>query len=500
MLNNLEILCGVVVTLITFYCYLTARYGFWKRRGVLGPEPVFGFGNILKGMFGKEPLPEFVSRVYNSYKNEPLIGVFLRTVPVLFVKDPDFIKDILIKDFSKFVDRGFLKSEPADPMSNHLFGLEAKRWRPLRTQLSPVFTSGKLKETFRLILECSNHLEGYLGTMVEKGELIDARELAARFTTDVVGSCGFGIEMNALSEQESEFRRIGKEIFCNSLYRVLKTKLHEIEPRLHALLVHLLPWDQATKLFIKITRETLEYREKNNVFRPDFMNILMGLRKHPEKMDIELTHELLAAQAFVFFTAGFETSSTTISNTLYELALNQDIQKKLREEIKQFEVKNGGEWKYETIKEMKYLHKVFQETLRKYPPLVILSRMSTEDYTFNSTKVTIPKGTLLWIPVFAIHRDPDIYPDPEKYDPERFAEDNFKDIQPMHYMPFGHGPRNCIGARFAFYQTKIGLIKILRNNKIDVCPKTPIPYKFNPFAFILTPSTPLYLKMTRIED
>lgn len=101
-----------MVTLITLYCYLTVRYGFWKRRGVPGPEPVFGFGNILKGMFGKESLPEFVSRVYNGYKSEPLIGAFLRTVPVLFVKDPDFIKDVLIKDFSKFVDRGFLKSEP----------------------------------------------------------------------------------------------------------------------------------------------------------------------------------------------------------------------------------------------------------------------------------------------------------------------------------------------------------------------------------------------------
>ena len=171
-------------------------------------------------------------------------------------------------------------------MSNNLFGLEGKRWRPLRTHLSPVFTSGKLKEMFRLILECSNHLETYLVTMVEKGEPINARELAARFTTDVVGSCGFGIEMNSLSVQESEFRQIGKEIFSTSLYRVLKTKLHEIEPRLHALLVHLLPWDKPTKLFIKITSETLEYREKNNVFRPDFMNILMELRKHPEKIDI----------------------------------------------------------------------------------------------------------------------------------------------------------------------------------------------------------------------
>lgn len=96
----------------------------------------------------------------------------------------------------------------------------------------------------------------------------------------------------------------------------------------------------------------------------------------------------------------------------------------------------------------------FTETLRKYPPLVIVSRKSNEDYTFDNTKVTIPRGTLIWIPVYAIHRDPDIYPDPEKFDPERFAEDKIQEIQPMQYMPFGHGPRNCIGTYLAIKKKK----------------------------------------------
>lgn len=73
-----------------------------------------------------------------------------------------------------------------------------------------------------------------------------------------------------------------------------------------------------------------------------------------------MTTTLLAAQAFVFFAAGFETSSTTISNALYELALNPDIQDKLREEINEYDTKNDGEWRYETIKEMVYLDKVFK--------------------------------------------------------------------------------------------------------------------------------------------
>ena len=83
--------------------------------------------------------------------------------------------------------------------------------------------------------------------------------------------------------------------------------------------------------------------------------------------------------------------------------------------------------------------------MRKYPPLAYLSREAADNYTFQSTKVTIPKCTRVWIPVFSIHRDPDIYPDPEKFDPERFSEEAIKARNPMHYLPFGDGPRNCIG-------------------------------------------------------
>ena len=77
--------------------------------------------------------------------------------------------------------------------------------------------------------------------------------------------------------------------------------------------------------------------------------------------------------------------------------------------------------------------------------MAFLFREATSDYTFQSTKVSIPKGSRVWIPIFAIQRDPDNYPDPEKFDPERFSEEAVKARNPMHYLSFGDGPRNCIG-------------------------------------------------------
>lgn len=85
------------------------------------------------------------------------------------------------------------------------------------------------------------------------------------------------------------------------------------------------------------------------------------------------------------------------------------------------------------------------ETLRKYPALTFLMRKALKQYTFPDHNLTVPKGQKIWISVYAIHRDPRIYPDPETFDPERFTEENIKNRNPAHYMPFGDGPRNCIG-------------------------------------------------------
>lgn len=85
------------------------------------------------------------------------------------------------------------------------------------------------------------------------------------------------------------------------------------------------------------------------------------------------------------------------------------------------------------------------ETLRKYPPVLFLMRKSTSSYTFESIKVSIPKDQGIFIPTLAIHWDPDIYPEPETFDPERFSEEVAKSRNPMFYLPFGDGPRNCIG-------------------------------------------------------
>ncbi|XP_076383670.1 cytochrome P450 6A1-like [Megalopta genalis] len=501
MADYLQLFCGIALVFVAVYYYLISSFDFWICRGVPGPDPISVFGNTKDILFGRLQVGVFLRRLYEKYKNEPLIGIFIRRSPNVVVCDMDLIKDVLIKDFSVFDDRGIVFNEKVEPLAQHMFNLEAERWRPLRTRLSPVFTFGEVKQLFHLIMECSEQLEKYLEKLEEKGEPIECREVAARFTTDVIGSCAFGINMNALSNEESEFRRMGKMAFSTSLKNFLKLPFRESLPKLYFFMMSLRPYPYITSFFIRVVSDTIKYREENNVIRPDFVNMLIELKNHPEKLqDVEITDNLLTAQAFGFFLGGFETSSITICHALYEMALNPQMQDKLRAEIKALSKKNNGSFQHDDLKEMKYLDKVFKETLRKYPPGTVLMRKCNREYTFRNTKVTIPKGTGISIPVYALHHDPSIYPNPEVFDPERFNDDAVAARHPMSFLPFGDGPRNCIAARFGTYQTKVGLIKTLENFNFSVCERTMIPYECDPRSIIYSPKRGIYLKISKVKQ
>ena len=173
-----------------------------------------------------------------------------------------------------------------EPLSQHLFSLEPERWRPLRLRLSPIFTSSKLKDMFSLILDCSNILEKYIEKLVSERECIDVREVAGVFTIDVIGSCAFGVDMNAMPKIQRKFREIGREFFGPSLKQLWKNTLREYFPNIYTLLGYVLPTDDTTIFFTKAVLDMIEHRRKNNIVRPDFINTLMDLQDHPEKLSI----------------------------------------------------------------------------------------------------------------------------------------------------------------------------------------------------------------------
>lgn len=141
------------------------------------------------------------------------------------------------------------------------------------------------------------------------------------------------------------------------------------------------------------------------------------------------------------------------------------------------------------------------ETLRKYPTVPILNRECTKEYQIPGTNIVIEKGTAILIPVLGIQNDPKYYADPEQFKPERFLKENMSDKNfiDMPYMPFGEGPRICIGLRLAKMQTKIGLFMMLKNNKFQFAKNTTKIFKFSSKGFVLTPEDGINLKITARE-
>ncbi len=138
------------------------------------------------------------------------------------------------------------------------------------------------------------------------------------------------------------------------------------------------------------------------------------------------------------------------------------------------------------------------EALRKYPPVPSLIRVCTQDYLVPNTEVTLPRGTTVSIPVYGIHHDPDIYPNPETFDPDRFLPDAVQKRHSLSHIPFGDGPRNCIGLRFGLMQTKVGLATILKNFELTPCSRSTNPLVLSTKSLVLAPEGGLWLNVKNI--
>uniref|UniRef100_A0A1B6KEH9 Cytochrome P450 n=1 Tax=Graphocephala atropunctata TaxID=36148 RepID=A0A1B6KEH9_9HEMI len=146
---------------------------------------------------------------------------------------------------------------------------------------------------------------------------------------------------------------------------------------------------------------------------------------------------------------------------------------------------------------MTYMDQIISETLRRYPPFPYLSRCCTEDYRVPESTLRIKKGQEVIIPVYSFHHDPKNFPDPSSFDPERFSPENTKKWHPYAYLPFGEGPRMCIGQKFGLMNVKMAVATLVLDYHLRITPDTDVPLKMTSDSFTTVPSTPLMLIFTR---
>ncbi|XP_070493747.1 probable cytochrome P450 6a13 [Chironomus tepperi] len=489
---NAQVLTLIAVILSIIYLWIKRRFTFWKDRGFMQGHPSFPLGT-LQGVGTSVTSAENLDYYYRKFKGKAhLVGLYNFLSPSLLIIDPKLIKNILVRDFQSFHDRGFYYDKEGDPLSASILTLDGQDWRDRRVKLSPIFTSGKMKMMFEIINDISDKLVRVVSQESQKLDEIEMRSWTQRYTIDNIGNVAFGIEPNCIEVRNSEFelksRRIIESTFFESLQFIFASEFPNLARKLG---VKFLP-KEVSSFFLEAFVDAIKYRENNEIERNDFVKLLLGLK------DVYSIQEL-AAEAFLVFIGGFETSSTLMTFALYELALNPDIQERLREEITAGIEENDGKLTYDLLFGFKYLDMVIQESLRKYPPIPIQFRKATIDYHIPKTKLVIPKGTLIQISSYSVQHDPEYFPDPDKFDPERFNEENIKDVRPFTNLPFGDGPRNCLGMRFGLMQSKMGITKIIKNFIVSPSKKTPIPVKFVPPNPFLAPVGGMWLNLKKIE-
>ncbi|KAI9562840.1 hypothetical protein GHT06_010295 [Daphnia sinensis] len=192
----------------------------------------------------------------------------------------------------------------------------------------------------------------------------------------------------------------------------------------------------------------------------------------------ETIDEIVMAQSTLFMLAGFDTTATTMTNACFQLARNPDVQEALYDIIIK-KMESYDEVCHEMVKDMPYLEMVIQEVLRFYPPLVRVERQCTKDYSYDNGRIKIKKGQIITVPAYALHHMEEYYPDPEKFDPERWTPENKAKRSPYAYMAFGAGPRNCVGMRFAMEELKIAICTMILKFRFFPVTETPEILRFD---------------------
>ncbi|KAH8401698.1 hypothetical protein KR009_007401, partial [Drosophila setifemur] len=489
------------ITLAVWYVH--QNFTYWKRRGIAHDTPSIPAGNT-KGFMKTLHISDIFRNAYEKYKGSegPFVGLYFFFKRFAIVTDIDFAKTVLIREFEKFHDRGVFHNERDDPLTANLVNIEGPKWKTLRQKLTPTFTSGKMKNMFPTVLDVGDEFVRVFDEKIAASQdALEVGDLLARFTADVIGSCAFGLDCHSLRDPTAEFVKMGRVAITERRHGKTMDLLLFGAPKLAEKLRMKASVQKVEDFYMNIIKDTVDYRVKNNVKRNDFMDMLIDMKlkyDNGNKQD-GLTFNEIAAQAFIFFLAGFETSSTTMGFALYELASNQDIQDKLRAEIDEVLAKNNGKLTYDSMREMTYMEKVIDETMRKRPVVGHLIRVATQRYEHSNPKYYIEEGTGVVVPTLAIHYDPEFYPEPEKFIPERFDEDQIQQRPACTFLPFGEGPRNCIGLRFGKMQVVVGMSLLIHNFKFEVHPsKTQIPLKYRNDDILLSAEGGIHLKVTRI--
>ncbi|KAJ0172916.1 hypothetical protein K1T71_011092 [Dendrolimus kikuchii] len=341
----------IIVLIITIVLGKSKRkFAFWKNKGVPYVKPVPIFGNYFQYILQKKYLGQVTQELCQKFPNEPYFGTFYGTEPTLIVQSPEVIKQIFTKDFYYFNGREISNYSTRETITQNIFFTYGDRWKVIRQNVTPLFSSAKMRSIFYLIKKCALELENMLDIETSRSDVQEVRSLMIRYTMDCIGSCAFGIEMNVMQSDSKDniFRIMGDTIFDTSFFSGFKFVARSIWPKIFYALKLRYFSAETDKFFHDMLSNVFKERNYKPSTRNDFIDYVLNFCHYKyvvgdsitnprtgesSKVRLEVDDKFLIGMCVAFFAAGFQTSATTLCFTLCELAKNEEVQKLAHDEI-----------------------------------------------------------------------------------------------------------------------------------------------------------------------
>ncbi|XP_050456470.1 cytochrome P450 4C1-like isoform X1 [Cataglyphis hispanica] len=474
------ILCALFVVLIIPAIISTIYHQYILRQNLKNIPQIgrFPFGvifEILK-LTDHERVFWYAQRMID-FKD----GIFIYWIgmkPLISIFKPEILEIIFPSTVN--IEKGF-PYELLEPwLGKGLLTSTGKQWNHDRKLIGPTFHFGILNQFAVIMSEKAEILTKCLEREIAKNpeKAINIFPFAANVALDIICETAMGVDVHA---QESETK------YTTSIHRTSKLMLDRFIQPWYWMdwLYNMVPsGKEHNSLLNTIHTFTKEVIRKKKIARqsgndsPKSENeddeLDIGKRKgkafldllldQNEKTDMPLTDDELRAQVDTFMFEGHDTTAVAITWTLFLLGNNLEHQEKLHEELEEVFKDSKTPASVKELSQLKYLDRVIKETLRIFPSVPIITRKLAEDVKIDD--YTLPKDTTVLLEIALTHKNPQVWTDPKKFDPDRFLPENSKHRNPYAYIPFSAGPRNCIGQRFALLEEKTILTAILRKWRV----------------------------------
>ncbi|XP_062974524.1 cytochrome P450 4B1-like isoform X1 [Elgaria multicarinata webbii] len=360
--------------------------------------------------------------------------------------------------------------------------LNGPKWQHHRKLLTPGFHYNILKPYVALMAESVKEMLDRLEKMVPKDTTVSVEmfKYVTLMTLDTIMKCAFSYHSNCQTDRNNSYVNT---VFDLSLMAVQRMK----NPLHHSDLIYWFSsqghqFRKACRLAHLHTDNVIQERKKSLMNEKELEKILK--KRHLDFLDIllcakdengnPLSDEDVRAEVDTFMIEGHDTTATGLSWLLYCMAQNPEHQQKCREEIKEL-LGDQELIQWDNLGKMSYTTMCIKESFRLYPPVPMIGRELNSPVTFADGR-TLPKGFLVALNIYGLHRNPKVWDNPEVFDPLRFSPENSNNRHPFAFLPFAAGQRNCIGQQFAMNEMKVALaLTLLRFELLPDPSKLPIP-------------------------